>query len=261
MNGIIFYHSNSGQTRLVCEFLARQLPDLNWTLAEISASPRPDLASFDRVGIATWTYYMGLPPLLLDFIHNLPQQNGKPAFALTTFGMMPGQSLKRLAQELSQRGFTLGPSASLHCPENYPPFVLKGKGWDGADAPTAQEQLEFNRFIGQLKTWLPQGQPTGKPKIGLLNTLMRPTTPQKARKEMGPLRVDAQSCTACGTCAQVCQYGAVRMQNQPVFDPAACQACWNCFNHCPQQALSTAKVGPAGQFSGPSPEFLARLAA
>lgn len=261
MKAILFFHSNSGHTRRVCDYLCRQLPDAEWTLADMLQPAPPDLRGYNIAGFATWTYYMGVPPLVVDFIQSLPAQNQTPAFVLTTFGMMAGQGLKILDRAVRARGFMPVDGFSLHTPENYPPFVLKGQGWDSPNAPEPAALQPFQQFIVRLQNQLITPRSTKRPlRIGFWNSLMRPSPLKKVHKDMGLLQVDPTLCDGCGICQSACAYGAVQMDNlAPVFDTSACKACWNCFNQCPKKALSTARVGAVGQFSGLSPEFLQKL--
>jgi NAD-dependent dihydropyrimidine dehydrogenase PreA subunit/flavodoxin len=261
MKAILFFHSNSGQTRRVCDYLCRQLPGIEWTLADMRQPVPADLGGYALAGFATWTYYMGIPPLVLDFIQSLPVQGHTPAFVLTTFGMMAGQGLKCLEQAVRTRGFIPVDGFSLHTPENYPPFVLKGQSWDSPNAPEPAAIQDFGTFINRLKNRVGNpGMQTTPIRIGFWNSLMRPSPLKKVQKDMGPLKVDRTLCDGCGICQPACAYGAVKMDGiSPVFNPSACQACWNCFNQCPKKAISTVKVGAGGQFAGLSTEFMQKL--
>jgi ferredoxin/flavodoxin len=261
VKAILFFHSNSGHTRRVCDYLCRLLPGAEWTLADMQQPVPSDLRGYAVAGFVTWTYYMGVPPLVLDYIQSLPEQDQTPAFVLTTYGMMAGQGLKRLEQAVKARGFLPVDGFSLHTPENYPPFVLKGQGWDSPNAPEPALLQQFQQFIDRLQNQLLTHQPVRKPiRIGFWNCLMRPSSLKKVQRDMGPLLLDRALCDGCGVCQSACAYGAVKMDNlAPVFNPSACKACWNCFNQCPKKAISTAKVSAAGQFAGLSTEFLQKL--
>jgi len=47
--------------------------------------------------------------------------------------------------------------------------------------------------------------------------------------------IDPERCTGCGTCREVCRYGAV--SEDFVIDPIACEGCGVCVHFCPQEAI------------------------
>lgn len=263
MKGLLFYHSNSGNTQSVCNYLQYKLQKVvNLTLHNVADSPLPDLNQFDIVGFATWTYFLGLPPYFQTFLDNLPQQMDKPTFALNTFGMMSGQALKLLTNQLNAKGFVVIAAHSLHTPESYPPYIIKG--WDSVDAPDAKPLEDFHSFVAELDekvTQLSQNAPAAKTKvrIGLFNHLLRPYSLPKARKQMGTLFVDANLCTECGTCQEICLYDAITMNPNPIFDTETCHACWACFNHCPEKAIFTTKIKGIGHYAEPNPKLVKKL--
>ena len=262
MKGILFYHSNSGNTQLTCDYLQHKLQAIELTLHDVAVEPLPDLDHFEVIGFATWTYFLGLPPFFQQFLAKLPQQPGKPAFALNTFGMMSGQALKQLTNQLHDKGFTILAAHSFHTPESYPPYIIKA--WDSVDAPEPKELDAFHQFVIELDEKLANlktgAQPAkAKVKIGLFNYLMRPYSLDKARKQMGELFVDEVLCTECGICQDVCHYQAIAMNPAPIINASNCHACWACFNHCPEQALFTEKIRGKGQYPEPIPQFAEKL--
>ncbi len=54
-----------------------------------------------------------------------------------------------------------------------------------------------------------------------------------------------ESCSGCGTCAELCRYGAVRQLKRPfgakplfAVDPVACEGCGVCVRFCPEGAIA-----------------------
>jgi len=56
--------------------------------------------------------------------------------------------------------------------------------------------------------------------------------------------IDQQRCRGCGTCASICQFGAIMLseKNPGIFtaqvDEGLCRGCGICVAHCPSGALS-----------------------
>jgi heterodisulfide reductase subunit A len=63
--------------------------------------------------------------------------------------------------------------------------------------------------------------------------------------------VDAETCTGCGTCAQVCAFDAISMRQREGLldlsqvDPLRCQGCGNCVVACPVKAIHLPGTGDA----------------
>jgi len=262
MKVAFFYYSSTGNTELACRYIARNIRNAQFDLMDIVNGGPIDLMSYAAVGFAAPTMFGGTPYLFSDFIERLPRQNDKPALVFNTYGVMSGQTLSMLNKLVSARGFKVIAGYSLRTPENYPPFVVKG--WSGQDAPNPKEMAGFNQFIAQLAkqfSALQAGQPVRRARItvGLFDSLMRPGSLAKARREIGPLYVDEKLCSGCGTCGQTCPYGAIEFASKPVFNSEQCHGCWTCFNHCPQQAIFTLKIKGIGHYAQPDKHFAAKL--
>lgn len=49
--------------------------------------------------------------------------------------------------------------------------------------------------------------------------------------------LDADKCTGCGACMDVCVFEAILFDGVPSFDETRCEACGACIARCPADAL------------------------
>lgn len=267
MKGLLYYHSSSGNTRLMAQYACQKLTAFPFDVLDITAGTAPDLTSYAVIGFATWTYYLGLPPRFVEFLNSLPELPDKPVFLLSSFGAMPGWSLRQMEQILAAKGCRILGGESLHMPESYPPYIVKGM--DSPQAPEPKELAAFDAFLSGVDRQLAalrDGQPSASQRIRFewYNYLLRPFSLQKIRKDMGRLAVDPALCGGCQTCQRACPYGAIHFDTLPVFDETRCQGCWACFNHCPTQAIYTVKnrggIRGKGNYPKPSEALVKKLA-
>lgn len=55
------------------------------------------------------------------------------------------------------------------------------------------------------------------------------------------LKLNADACIACGTCAQVCPHGNFKVTEEAVEFKGVCEYCLACVHACPQKALTLAR--------------------
>jgi ferredoxin len=56
--------------------------------------------------------------------------------------------------------------------------------------------------------------------------------------ELMPAKVDEDTCTACGACAEVCPADAITVEDSAKVDPELCTECGACVEECPLEAIS-----------------------
>ena len=262
MKGVICCYSGSGNTKLACRYIAKNVRDVEFDLFNIVKGGTIDLTQYDIVGLAAFTDFFAPSQVVQTFAENLPQQNGKPAFVFNTFGFISGKTIKVLEKWADAKGFQVIAGYSLHTPESYPPMIARGRAY--VDAPNEKEMTRFNEFItelGQLCAALEGSQPVTSKKVsvGLLNRLMPTAARTQARKDMGKKYVDESLCTQCGTCEKGCPYQAIKLAPFPVFDMDKCYGCWRCYNRCPQQAIYTEKFRGGPFYPKPVEQLKAKL--
>ena len=51
-------------------------------------------------------------------------------------------------------------------------------------------------------------------------------------------KVDSSKCTGCGTCADLCRFDAIYMDDKAEIDHFSCEGCTVCATFCPEEAIS-----------------------
>lgn len=51
-------------------------------------------------------------------------------------------------------------------------------------------------------------------------------------------KVDEETCTACGACAEVCPVDAISVDESAKVDSELCSECGACVDECPVEAIS-----------------------
>lgn len=259
MKGIIYYYSSTGNTKLVCEALAKQISLINFELFDIIKDKNINLEPFDIIGFATFTDWSEISQLYVDFLRSLPIQNGKNAFILNTYGGGAGLAQLVMNSLLTEKGFNIIAGHSLHMPHSNPPTVagqygiLYNKILRPFDSPNKKEILKFKTFIKKLNNIIKYIHnnikvKTYKPKFSMLYPILPHIPRTMSRDEMGEKFIDEDLCNKCGICESKCPYNAIKIINYPIFDMKKCYGCWLCFNICPKNAIYTKKLRGKGYY-------------
>ncbi len=262
MKGIICYYSGSGNTKLACEYIKKNVTNSDFELCNIVEDGTPGFSSYDIVGFATFTDFLSVPKYMHVFFDGLNSMNGKYAFVFNTFGAFSGKTLKHLSSLATKSGFNVIAGYSLHTPENFPPMISRNQSF--VDSPSETEMTSFNLFITKLNSKfksisLKQQITNGRVKFGFLGTVLPAFPRTQAKKDFGKQSVDKDLCTKCGICAKKCPYDAIVLNPYPDFDHNKCFGCWACYNHCPSKAIFTQKFKGIGHYSKPNKQLLGKL--
>ncbi|MFC2094829.1 EFR1 family ferrodoxin [Candidatus Bipolaricaulota bacterium] len=259
MRGLICYYSGSGNTKLACEAIAAKTSTIDFDLHNIVHDGPCDLSSYHLAGFATWADFLNPPQRMKTFLERIPHQSHMPAFVFNTFGAFSATTLTTLDRWVRDRGFQTIAGHSLHTPENYPPMIKRGMGFE--NSPSNKELAAFHAFVDRLDGLarrLSGGEIVPTRRVGL--TRFMPALPRThSRRWMGEILVDANACTTCGVCHDRCPYGAIELNPKPVFNRAKCYGCWACYNHCPTQAIFTNKIRGIAQYARPNAQLRTKL--
>ena len=261
MKGLILYYSGSGNTKLACQYLSKNLDDVDFELVDIVKSKEiPNFDNYDIVGFATFTDFFSIPYLFEQYIQGLTEQNDKLAFVFSTYGNLPGKALFNLKNLLTPRGFKIIAGHAFKVPESYPPAVVRGIG--DQNNPKEEHLEGLKLFVQELNEILKSPTDAVETKLkkgGILGILFGNRKPTMARKNMGEKFVDKTLCTECGICEKGCPYNAIILDPKPKFDMEKCYGCWRCYNKCPEKAIYTKKFRGVGHYPKANKQLVNKL--
>lgn len=258
MKGVIYYYSNTGNTKIAMEYLVKGIASVSFTLVDMTGKEfiKPD--SFDIVGFATYADFLSPPELFKQYVARLPRQRRKPAFVFNSYGNFNAGTLAHLHRCIHRKGFTVIGTHALHMPENIAVMICMGIA--NEHAPDERQMKRFDEFISGLEEKIRSGIDACPETVLPLRERLWPAFPRWLGKwQMGPKFVDDTACTRCGLCAAGCPYGAIIMDDLPRFRESKCAACWRCYNRCPTQAIYTKKYRNRGHYPQPLPAVREKL--
>lgn len=119
---ILYYSRHHGNTKKLLDAIAQKH---EVTLIDITKTPSPELAEYDRVGFASGIYYSKFHKSLLQFAQEkLPQ--GKPVFFLYTYGAEKKGYTAAITEAVNRRGAHICGEYGCFGFNTFGPFKLIG---------------------------------------------------------------------------------------------------------------------------------------
>jgi ferredoxin len=261
MKGLICYFSGSGNTKLAMQYLSSKIKNVEFELCNIKKETGPDFSKYDVVGFATYTDFFGPSKYFYSFFEGIKNQPDKYAFVFNTYGCISSDTIQKLKKLAETKGFKVLSGHSLHCPESYPPMRKSKLPFD--NSPNRKELIRFDNFINNLSKQIEDIKNNESPKYKKIKSPLISYFFQysrdKAKKDFGIQNINDSLCDACGACAELCPYKAIRLMPKPIFDHNKCNGCWVCYNHCTRKAIYTRKFSGDFQYAKPSEALLKKL--
>jgi ferredoxin/flavodoxin len=246
---LIVYCSPAGSTRRVAQKIAAAcnkrkssttLLDLGIVADPSSRLDRLETAGPEGCLFVGSPVYQGLAvPPVMQFLEKLPTSAGARAVPFVTWGgANSGIALWQMGNALKQKGYALAGAAKV--------MALHSMMWQssqpvGQGRPNADDDRQVKQLV----------EKTGEGSTGSISTEVLAYQPEEIHLELLkkmdqpwsniPKNVDAQKCTECAICKQVCPAGAVSLDPLPVFDANSCFSCFNCVRECPEAAIVPGK--------------------
>jgi Fe-S-cluster-containing hydrogenase component 2/flavodoxin len=241
MKSIIFYFSQTGNTRMVAEAIYRGVSQVveQCDIARIRDIARNrelldtwDLTKYDLIGVGSMVWGR-LPLNVRLFINSMPYLKGKHAFAFCTHACVPdGRFLPRVVRLLTKRGLIfIGMDdwyGSTNLPMHPKPCLTDGH----PDQIDLNEAEQFGKKMVEISQRISAGETDLIPP-------MPPVVPFLKVPPRSKPKFNAQKCLypECHLCMDHCPVNAIDLSAFPRVFVKECRVCYFCEMICPTGAI------------------------
>lgn len=266
MKTLIAFFSGTGNTRYCAGYLAARLRESgdDVRVRSIETLAHAEIAAADRLVVGFPVYACDMPSLMKAYLGHLPDAAGKPAYVFCTKALYAGNAVKKAADSLKSRGYSVHGSAEAVMPGSDGLVFLNR---DSAAAKKAYDR-DFSKIapLDRLAEILAAGPETGgrapeksrgsglparlagAAADGFFKPLFGPLTHLMA----GKFRAD-DACIRCGLCARICPAHNIRVTADGVTFGRQCYLCMRCVNQCPESAVQIGR-GTVGKMRWKGPD-------
>ncbi len=260
---MIYYFSGLGNTKYVAQTIAESIGEEKYFIPD--ADPIEQIFSGSSLGFLFPIYSWGIPEIVMEFIHALPEDfiqevknRNTPVWMVCTCGDETGNAPEMLKDCLAKRELELKASWSVIMPNTY---VLL-PGFD-VDSPEVEKQKLENSIIAVKAI-------AEKIKKGAWEwNLHRGSFPGLRTKVIYPLFKRwgistkkwhfSPACVKCGKCVKSCPVKNISLGSAGPIWGDNCLSCLACYHNCPYHAVEYGKITcKKGQYLFPGVDAIRR---
>jgi len=249
MKALVVYFSQTGNTRLVAEAVARSLSDEGCesiTVRPIEEVGPEEWRDCDLLALGTPVFYYKEPANVRAWIRGLAPRAPVPAFTFITHGGNPTNTLRRLQRLLRPKGARVLGSFECFGYDTYPIYLKSFRQWGHPDAGDLAAAEEFGRTAARQAERFLAGEAAPEasyPFVGGRTFRLSILCRRPILNWMFPrLDVVRDLCTRCGACVRRCPTGNISLDppggtfRGPRFADR-CIRCYLCERVCPHNAI------------------------
>ena len=256
MNNIqIYYLSGTGNSLHAAKELHKRLPGSDLSPIAGAAKNETPKTTAQSVGFVFPIHYFTMPRLVSDFIAKLDLSAVQYIFAIGTRSGTPCNAFHDIDKILKKKGKKLDAAFMLNMGDNN----MRFKSYI---APTAEKLAELENAatakLDTIQSIIMNRKPSREEDTDIIHKMspvfvkvMFVLTPAITKKERTVFFCDGK-CAGCGTCAQVCPAGKIKITDgKPVWQKETpCCACFACINYCPQKAVQIKSISGMKSYTG-----------
>lgn len=234
---VIYVFSGSGNTWTVAREIADVLLDggVSTTLRPLERSNPADSAKAGTLGLAFPVAMFTAYPFVWKFIEALPDGEGRSAFMIDTLAGFSGGIVGPLRRVLSRKGYRPIGAKEIRMPSNYSRKEPEGEKDARLRERGVKKAAAFaHDLMSGKSSW--RSFPILPDIIKGIGQSVTSTAWCSVRKKF-PLAADADKCSRCSLCEQICPVGNIKMNDLPIFGDS-CVFCQRCVSFCPEKAIS-----------------------
>ena len=236
MKTIIYYFTGTGNSLAAAKKIALALGDCEHVpIASLRNTPGEITPPADRVGIICPVYDAGLPVIVAEFAGRLDLSRATYTFAVVTLGGIGVSALHQLNSIVRKKqDRNLDAAFAVKMPGNFPP-VGRSRPVEPGDPVLTAADAHLTEIAGLIGKGIPV-PPGFSPLSALIRLVSWGSFSRSVRGSDKAFSV-SDTCTSCGTCAEVCPVKNIWMeQDRPVWQHH-CECCCACLHFCPVEAI------------------------